>query len=167
MALERTNLEVDFETDLLDCLSLAQYTRYASSNLPYGGVGSSGNNLNVPFPAQNNGTQGAGVAGHSSQPTYNTNNAANMTSPYSTSSSPGHHPSPQMRPVHSQPLRKYTLQPPHRSQPYNRAMPSLGYPGLYPQKPKQDEDTLTETNVRNGFIDRPAVSVSGSIAQRL
>ncbi|KAG0172714.1 RNA polymerase II mediator complex subunit [Apophysomyces sp. BC1015] len=36
-------------------------------------------------------------------------------------------------------------------------MPQLGYPGMFPQRPTQDEDILTESNVRNGFIDRPAV----------
>lgn len=42
-------------------------------------------------------------------------------------------------------------------------MPSLGYPGIYPQMPNQEEDILTESNVRNGFIDRPAVSVTETL----
>lgn len=42
-------------------------------------------------------------------------------------------------------------------------MPSLGYPDIYPQRPNQDEDTLTPSNVRNGFADKAAVSVSSSV----
>jgi hypothetical protein len=39
-------------------------------------------------------------------------------------------------------------------------MSSLGYPDMFPQRPGQDEDVLSESNIRQGFIDRPIVSVS-------
>jgi hypothetical protein len=38
-------------------------------------------------------------------------------------------------------------------------MTLLGYPGMFPQKPGQEEDNLTEQNVRHGFQDKPVVSV--------
>ncbi|KAI8149564.1 hypothetical protein BJV82DRAFT_504484 [Fennellomyces sp. T-0311] len=82
-----------------------------------------------------------------------------MTSPYSTTSSPGYHsPNMQKYGTHNPPLRKYTLQPPQRQPPLSKTMPSLGYPGMYPQRPNQVEDIMTESNVRTGFIDRPSVS---------
>ncbi|KAI9492408.1 hypothetical protein BDB00DRAFT_765585 [Zychaea mexicana] len=82
-----------------------------------------------------------------------------MTSPYSTTSSPGYHsPNMQKYNTHNQQLNKYTLQPPRWIPPLCKTMPSLGYPGMYPQRPNQIEDVTTESNVRTGFIDRPAVS---------
>jgi hypothetical protein len=94
------------------------------------------------------------------------------TSPYSTttSSSPGgnsgYH-SPNVVPPkynnnsnNNQPLKKYSLQPPPRKLPLSKTMPSLGFPDMFPQRPGQDEDVLTESNVRHGFVDRPVVSVS-------
>ncbi|KAF7724120.1 RNA polymerase II mediator complex subunit [Apophysomyces ossiformis] len=59
--------------------------------------------------------------------------------------------------THTTQLKKYTLQPPARQLPLSKSMPQLGYPGMFPQRPTQDEDILTESNVRNGFIDRPTV----------
>lgn len=98
------------------------------------------------------------------------------TSPYSsaTSSSPGgggtcgyHSPHVQQKYNNSNnsntnnaQLRKYTLQPPPRKLPLSKTMPSLGFPGMFPQRPGQDEDVMTESNVRHGFVDRPVVSVS-------
>lgn len=82
-----------------------------------------------------------------------------MASPYSTSSSPGYH-SPNVPKYTQQPLKRYTLQPPPRKLPLSKTMPSLGFPGMFPQRPGQDEDSLTESNVRHGFVDRPVVSVS-------
>lgn len=172
---------------VLTLLHIAQFTRYASMNASYPNVGptnggnphgNSGNNLGVPFPTPNGGgpaqsssqnlsaasVSSTGMAGgsiyHTTTPT--------MTSPYSTSSSPGYH-SPNFqrygthqhhRHRHSNnlQLRKYTLTPP-TPQPLSKSMKSLGYPGMYYQRPDQDEDIMTESNVRNGFIDRPAVSV--------
>lgn len=83
-----------------------------------------------------------------------------MASPYSTSSSPGYHSPNVHRHNQNQPLRKYTLQPPLRQLPLSKTMPSLGYPDLFPQRSNQDEDILTESNVRHGFVDRPVVSVN-------
>ncbi|RCI02228.1 RNA polymerase II mediator complex subunit, partial [Rhizopus stolonifer] len=116
-----------------------QYARY-TSNQPY-----PSNNLNVPYPQQST---------PSNQ--YNNNQYASMPSPYSSSPSPGYH-SPNMKYTHA-PLKKYTLQPPSRKLPLSKTMPSLGFPGMFPQRPGQDEDVLTESNVRHGFIDRPVVS---------
>ncbi|KAI9255672.1 hypothetical protein BDA99DRAFT_442083 [Phascolomyces articulosus] len=83
-----------------------------------------------------------------------------MTSPYSTTSSPGHlSPNMQRYNTHNnQQLKKYTLQAPLRLPPLSKTMANLGHPGIYPQKPTQMEDIMTESNVRTGFIDRPAVS---------
>ncbi|KAI8372975.1 uncharacterized protein BYT42DRAFT_501141 [Radiomyces spectabilis] len=81
-----------------------------------------------------------------------------MASPYTASSSPGYHsPNMQKHPLQP-PLKKYSLQPPHKQLPLSKTMPAMGYPGMFPQRPSQDEDILTESNVRNGFIDRPVVS---------
>ncbi|KAI8100101.1 uncharacterized protein BX664DRAFT_290634 [Halteromyces radiatus] len=82
----------------------------------------------------------------------------NHTSPYSTSSSPGYH-SPNVSKSHyNPPLKKYVLQPPAKLLPYSKSMPSMGYPGMFPQRINQEEDILTESNVRSGFVDKPAVS---------
>lgn len=35
----------------------------------------------------------------------------------------------------------------------------LGYPGFHPPRPGQDEDTLSENNIKNGFILGQPVSV--------
>ena len=83
-----------------------------------------------------------------------------MPSPYSTSSSPGYHSPNVHRNATSIPLKKYTLQPPPRKLPLSKTMSSLGYPDMFPQRPGQDEDVLSESNIRQGFIDRPIVSVS-------
>lgn len=52
------------------------------------------------------------------------------------------------------------MQPPPRKLPLSKTMPSLGYPDIFPQRPGQEEDILTESNIRQGFIDKPIVSVS-------
>ncbi|KAG2234880.1 hypothetical protein INT48_000543 [Thamnidium elegans] len=127
-----------------------QYARY-TSNQPYQNAAGNNKNLNIPFPQQSNNVQYA-----NQQTQYG--NTPSMASPYSTSSSPGYH-SPNI-PKHTQniPLKKYTLQPPPRKPPLSKTMPSLGFPGMFPQRPGQDEDNLTESNVRHGFVDRPVVS---------
>ncbi|KAI7865079.1 hypothetical protein BDF14DRAFT_1730934 [Spinellus fusiger] len=82
-----------------------------------------------------------------------------MASPYSNSSSPGH-PSPNV-PKHvpiNTPLKKYVLKPPPRLMPLSKTTHQLGYPGLFLQRSEQEEDIMTESNMRNGFIDRPVVS---------
>lgn len=86
-------------------------------------------------------------------------NTPSMASPYSTSSSPGYHSPNISKYTQNTPLKKYTLQPPPRKLPLSKTMPSLGFPGMFPQRPGQDEDSLTESNVRQGFVDRPVVSV--------
>lgn len=83
-----------------------------------------------------------------------------MPSPYSSSSSPGYHSPNVQRNSQSIPLKKYTIQPPLRKLPLSKTMPSLGYPDIFPQRPGQEEDILTESNIRQGFIDKPIVSVS-------
>ncbi|KAL1916568.1 uncharacterized protein VTP21DRAFT_5759 [Calcarisporiella thermophila] len=75
-------------------------------------------------------------------------------SPHSYSS-----PSPVYTPFRSAaapPLRKYSLQPPPRRLPLHQSM-ELGYPDIFPQKSNQEEDQLTENNVRNGFVDKKPV----------
>ncbi|KAI7906421.1 uncharacterized protein BX663DRAFT_496358 [Cokeromyces recurvatus] len=126
-----------------------QYTRYTSSNQPYTNIGGN-NNLNIPFIQQNN-------ISHYNQPIQHANSPS-MASPYSASSSPGYHFSNVPKYNQLQPLKKYTLQPPPRQLPLSKAMPSLGYPDMFPQRPGQEEDNLTESNVRHGFIDKPVVS---------
>ncbi|KAI9030192.1 hypothetical protein CLU79DRAFT_843056 [Phycomyces nitens] len=130
----------------------APYARYNPSNQP---INSVNHNLNIPFNSQNN-AQGIG---HSSVPSAVYNNASSMASPYSSSSSPGH-PSPNMAKhvTHNTQLKKYTLKPPPRLQPLSKTMTQLGYPGIFPQRSSQDEDVLTESNMRNGFTDRLIVS---------
>ncbi|KAI9267828.1 hypothetical protein BY458DRAFT_511485 [Sporodiniella umbellata] len=83
-----------------------------------------------------------------------------MPSPYSTSSSPGYH-SPNVHKA-SIPLKKYTLQPPPRKPLLSRTLPVLGYPDLFPQRPGQEEDILSESNMRQGFIDRPISNETSS-----
>ncbi|KAG1438594.1 hypothetical protein G6F56_012595 [Rhizopus delemar] len=80
-----------------------------------------------------------------------------MPSPYSTSSSPGY-PSPNVHKA-TIPLKKYSLQTPPRKLPLNE---KLGYPDFFPQRPEQDEDILSESNMRQGFIDRPIPNESSS-----
>lgn len=132
----------------------AQYARYTSSNQSYGNVTGNNNSLNIPFPpSQNSNTP------YSNQQHQYTNSPS-MPSPYSTSSSPGYHSPNVHRNATSIPLKKYTLQPPPRKLPLSKTMSSLGYPDMFPQRPGQDEDVLSESNIRQGFIDRPIVSVS-------
>lgn len=139
--------------DLTNFFIIAQYARYPSSNQSYSNAGGNSNNLNVPFAQQNN---------NYNQSQYN--NASSMASPYSATSSPGYHsPNLHNKYNHNQPLKKYTLQPPPRKLPLSKSMTSLGYPDIFPQRPTQEEDILTESNVRHGFVDRPVVSVKLSL----
>lgn len=119
--------------------------------------------MNIPYPPHqsNNHSQYSQQQQQQQQAQYG--NTPTMASPYSTSSSsPGYH-SPNVpkynNPQQNPPLKKYTLQPPPRKLPLSKTMPSLGFPGMFPQRPGQDEDSLTESNVRHGFVDRPVVSV--------
>ncbi|KAI8985141.1 hypothetical protein BDB01DRAFT_850197 [Pilobolus umbonatus] len=125
----------------------SQHTRYTSTNQPYSNT--SGNNLNIPFPHQNNNQYSTQTNPYGSN--------SSMTSPYS-SSSPSHHSPNISKHTQPQPLKKYVLQAPARKQPLSKTMPSLGYPDFFPQRPGQEEDVLTESNVRYGFMDKHVVS---------
>ncbi|ORX59031.1 hypothetical protein DM01DRAFT_1318605 [Hesseltinella vesiculosa] len=136
------------------------FTRYSNTGgSSYGNSNPSnatnlGHNLNIPFPPQNNGT-GPGFAGSSNS---FTGTPTNTTSPYSTTSSPGYHsPNVSKQMYTNPPLKKYSLQPPPKLPPFSKSMTQLGYPGIFPQRPNQDEDILTEPVVRKGFMDKPAV----------
>ncbi|ORZ24760.1 hypothetical protein BCR42DRAFT_343237 [Absidia repens] len=151
----------------------APYPRYPNAGASYGSSNmgnnnmSNNNNLNIPFPPQNNGSMAGssgsssgGVNGpYSSAPgsSYSTT-PTNTTSPYSTASSPGYHSPNVTKSQHNLPLKKYVLQPPLKLLPYCKATPSLGYPGLFPQRPNQEEDVMSESNMRNGFIEKSLVS---------
>ncbi|OBZ82424.1 Mediator of RNA polymerase II transcription subunit 12 [Choanephora cucurbitarum] len=135
----------------------SQYTRYTSSNQPYSI--SNNNSLTVPYPSSQHQQQQQQQQMPSNQSYTTINNTYNtsMSSPYANSPSPGYH-SPNLSRSTPQPqLKKYTLQPP-RKLPLSKTMPSLGFPGMFPQRAGQDEDILTESNVRHGFMDRPVVS---------
>ncbi|CAI2174498.1 11999_t:CDS:10 [Funneliformis geosporum] len=54
-------------------------------------------------------------------------------------------------------LQKYELVPPKNLAPFHRFSTELGYPDFYPPKPGQDEDQMTEENVKRGFVDVPFV----------
>jgi len=43
----------------------------------------------------------------------------------------------------------------------------LGYIGFHPPRPGQDEDNLSETNIKNGFILAQPVAVSASFLSQL
>ncbi|KAF8995454.1 hypothetical protein BDQ17DRAFT_1430355 [Cyathus striatus] len=60
------------------------------------------------------------------------------------------------------PLPIYKSRPPQWLPPIHSTA-DLGYPGFYPPRPSQDEDALTETNVKNGFVlDNPVSAESFS-----
>ncbi|CAO3596486.1 unnamed protein product [Absidia cylindrospora] len=137
----------------------APYTRYPNAGPSYGSNNMGSNNmnnnnsLNIPFPPQNNGSMAGGSGGsggggvngpYSSAPgaSYSTT-PTNTTSPYSTASSPGYHSPNVTKSQHNLPLKKYVLQPPHKLLPYCKATPSLGYPGLFPQRANQEEDVMS------------------------
>ncbi|KAI9307637.1 hypothetical protein BJ944DRAFT_261581 [Cunninghamella echinulata] len=143
----------------------APYTRYTNANNSYTNSNNSNtlnnnnnNSLNIPFPPQNNGSANTPYSSSSSL-AYNTT-PTNTTSPYSTTSSPGYHsPNVSRQQLNSTiPLKKYSLQPPAKLLPYSKSMPSLGFPGMFPQRSNQDEDILTEANMKTGFTDRSSVA---------
>jgi hypothetical protein len=133
---------------------IAPYSRYntQSTNQPYGGTGG---NLNLGY-VQNNVSNG-----YASGQVSSFNSTTSMSSPYSSSSSPGYYSPniPKYQQNHNQPLKKYVLQPPVKRLPLSKTMPSLGYPDMFPQKPGQEEDLLSEQTMRNGFFDKSVVSV--------
>ncbi|KAK9712553.1 hypothetical protein K7432_007072 [Basidiobolus ranarum] len=76
-------------------------------------------------------------------------------SPAHTSPSPSQsHSSSQKNNVTT--LKKYTLLPPPKKAPLHKTS-DLGYPDFFPQRPDQEEDQLTDANVRGGFQDRMAI----------
>ncbi|KAI8337752.1 hypothetical protein BC941DRAFT_513588 [Chlamydoabsidia padenii] len=163
----------------------APYNRYANAGNSHGNNTMGGNNnmntinnnssLNIPFPPQNSGSMGIMGSGNSNSGN-NINSGGmngpyssaatssfsttptNTTSPYSTTSSPGYQSPNVSKPHHNPPLKKYVFQPPRKLLPYSKSIPALGYPGMFPQRPNQEEDVMSESNVRNGFIDKPVVS---------
>ncbi|CAG8584958.1 11355_t:CDS:2, partial [Diversispora eburnea] len=66
----------------------------------------------------------------------------------------------------TQPLRKYELAPPKNLAPLHTTS-DLGYPDFYPTNPGQDEDQMTEHNVRNGFTNLPFVSTEHVSARNM
>lgn len=164
-------------------LTLAPYNRYTNASNSYGnntlGANNNMNSLNIPFPPQNSGSMGIMGGGNGNSNNLNNGNVSgsyssaatssfsttptNTTSPYSTSSSPGYHSPNVSKSHHHPPIKKYVFQPPQKLLPYNKSIPALGYPGMFPQRPNQDEDIMSESNVRNGFVDKPAVSVSNRV----
>ncbi|RIA84360.1 hypothetical protein C1645_784260 [Glomus cerebriforme] len=56
-----------------------------------------------------------------------------------------------------QQLQKYKLVPPKNLVRFHKDSVELGYPDFYPPKLGQDEDQMTEENVKKGFIDSPFV----------
>ncbi|KAI8979595.1 hypothetical protein BDF20DRAFT_870542 [Mycotypha africana] len=140
----------------------SQYARYttAPSNQSYPSTGGSSNNLTVPFQ-----TQSTNTPYHNQTSPYH--NQPSAHSPFTNTTSPSYH---QHNHSSNAPhakynsnnatahLRKYTLQPPFRKLPLSKTMPALGYPDMFPQRPGQVEDILTEANVRHGFIDKAIVS---------
>ncbi|KAG0229269.1 RNA polymerase II mediator complex subunit [Actinomortierella wolfii] len=98
-----------------------------------------------------------------------------MTSGYSPMSSQQQHPSQQQQQNHSTgnsaPLRRYVLHPPPKQKKLHKTS-DLGYPGIFPQKPGQDEDMMTANNVKAGYIDKgviqnETVSAQGILADVL
>jgi len=37
---------------------------------------------------------------------------------------------------------------------------TLGFPGVFPQRPGQDEDQMTPSNVKTGYIDKGIIQAS-------
>ncbi|GES85186.1 hypothetical protein RCL_jg26864.t1 [Rhizophagus clarus] len=56
-----------------------------------------------------------------------------------------------------QQLQRYTLTPPKNLVRFHKESIDLGFPDFYPPKHGQDEDQMTEENVKKGFNDTPFV----------
>ncbi|KAG0201412.1 RNA polymerase II mediator complex subunit [Mortierella sp. GBA30] len=102
--------------------------------------------------------------GHASQHTTPTH------SPYASSPSSSAYPNSSKN-HSSSPLRRYILLPPPRKKRLHKTS-DLGYPGVFPQKPGQDEDQMTYHNVKTGYIDKgiiqnETVSAQGILADGL
>ncbi|KAF9335702.1 RNA polymerase II mediator complex subunit [Podila minutissima] len=122
------------------------YSSTVRNNAPPMGY-SGGGNLNGPgYPgyATTNMTNPGGYVPHPSQHTTPTH------SPFSSSPSSSGYPN---KSHSSSPLRRYILLPPPKQRKLHKTS-DLGYPGVFPQKPNQDEDQMTPHNVKTGYIDK-------------
>ncbi|KAI1317908.1 RNA polymerase II mediator complex subunit [Mortierella claussenii] len=113
----------------------------------------SGNNGNPQMPY-----------GHASQHTTPTH------SPYSSSPSSSTYPA-SGKAHSSTPLRRYILLPPPKRRRLHKTS-DLGFPGVFPQRVGQDEDQMTSSNVKTGYIDKgiiqnETVSAQGILADGL
>ncbi|KAG0090186.1 RNA polymerase II mediator complex subunit, partial [Podila epicladia] len=118
----------------------------ARSNPPSMGY-SGGGNINGPgYPgyATTNMNNSGGYVPHPSQHTTPTH------SPFSSSPSSSGYPN---KSNSSSPLRRYILLPPPKQRKLHKTS-DLGYPGVFPQKPNQDEDQMTPHNVKTGYMDK-------------
>ncbi|KAF9155624.1 RNA polymerase II mediator complex subunit [Linnemannia schmuckeri] len=127
-----------------------------------------GNNNNINMNMNNNslnaGSNSQMPYGHASQVSTPTH------SPYASSPSSSAYPNSGKN-HSSQPLRRYILLPPPRKRKLHKTS-DLGFPGVFPQKPGQDEDQMTHSNVKTGYIDKgiiqnETVSAQGILADRL
>ncbi|ORX89986.1 hypothetical protein K493DRAFT_63300 [Basidiobolus meristosporus CBS 931.73] len=109
------------------------------SQPPYGSVKSTSYHQHLGGHSSNYGTGG----GYQS-------NASTNTAPSPNQS----HPSSQKPNVTT--LKKYTLLPPPKIATLHKTS-DLGYPDFFPQRADQEEDQLTDANVRGGFQDRMAI----------
>ncbi|KAF9923613.1 RNA polymerase II mediator complex subunit [Linnemannia zychae] len=138
---------------------------YNSNNSNNNSMGNNGNiNMNMNNNNLNSGNNSQLPYGHASQvstPTHSPFASSPSSTPYSNSGK-----------GHSQaPLRRYTLLPPPKKRKLHRTS-DLGYPGVFPQKPGQDEDQMTHINVKTGYMDKgiiqnETVSAQGILADRL
>ncbi|KAG0046967.1 RNA polymerase II mediator complex subunit, partial [Linnemannia elongata] len=134
-----------------------------SSGMPYNNnMGNNNMNMNNNnLNATNNSQMPYGHASQVSTPTH---------SPYASSPSSSAHPN-SGKSQSSLPLRRYILLPPPRKRKLHKTS-DLGFPGVFPQKPGQDEDQMTHSNVKTGYIDKgiiqnETVSAQGILADRL
>ncbi|KAF9020148.1 RNA polymerase II mediator complex subunit, partial [Haplosporangium bisporale] len=122
----------------------------ARNNPPPMGYPGGGNNINGPgypgYATTNNMSNPGGYAPHPSQHTTPTH------SPFSSSPSSSGYPNANKN-HSSSPLRRYILLPPPKQRKLHKTS-DLGYPGVFPQKPNQDEDQMTPHNVKTGYIDK-------------
>ncbi|KAF9914955.1 RNA polymerase II mediator complex subunit [Lobosporangium transversale] len=136
--------------------------QFPPSNMSYG---NSNNNNNMVNPNNNSNSNNSQMPyGHASQHTTPTH------SPYSSSPSSSAY-SNSNKPHSTAPLRRYILLPPPRKRKLHKTS-DLGYPGVFPQRPGQDEDQMTPTNVKAGFMDKgiiqnDIVSAQGILADGL
>ncbi|KAF9107477.1 RNA polymerase II mediator complex subunit [Mortierella sp. AM989] len=137
-----------------------------SSFMPYGSNNNNNGmgNINNDNNNNNNNSNSQMPFGHASQHTTPTH------SPYSSSPSSSAYPN-SSKSSSSTPLRRYILLPPPKKRKLHKTS-DLGFPGIFPQRPGQDEDQMTLNNVKNGYIDKgiiqnETVSAQGILADVL